>query len=185
MLILESLQPLMLARAAAAAARQGGGDGGASPMAPACSASLAAAWSAAMVESRHQLQAQQGLRGTQQQQAGGQEHSCQVCKPAAGEAPALSPEALQAAWAEAATDICEALAAAAELVAACQGMGRLQVGQPRAHPPPDRPPLADAVAAPPPLAGQRRVKASSAKAGGAGTHRHCAGALHPLPPRRR
>lgn len=138
MLILESLQPLMLARAAAAAARQGGGDGGASPMAPACSASLAAAWSAAMVESRHQLQAQQGLRGTQQQQAGGQEHSCQVCKPAAGEAPALSPEALQAAWAEAATDICEALAAAAELVAACQGMGRLQVGQPRAHPPPYR-----------------------------------------------
>lgn len=130
MLILEALQPLMLAKAATAAADCGaGGDDGAAAMAPACSASLAAAWSAAMVESRHQLQARQPFRSAQAQPAGDQQHSCLACEPAAGEPAPLSPEALQAAWAEAVTDICEALAAAAELVATCQGMGRLQVRQ--------------------------------------------------------
>ncbi|KAL4439178.1 hypothetical protein ABPG77_004080 [Micractinium sp. CCAP 211/92] len=127
MLILEALQPLMLAKAATAAADCGaGGDDGAAAMAPACSASLAAAWSAAMVESRHQLQARQPFRSAQAQPAGDQQHSCLACEPAVGEPAPLSPEALQAAWAEAVTDICEALAAAAELVATCQGMGRLQ-----------------------------------------------------------
>lgn len=135
MLILESLQPLMLARAATAAAAYGSGDGDdgdddEAPMPPAGSSSLAAAWTAAMVESRHQLQAQQHLGGAHPPPGGGQLHSCVACQPAGGEASGLAPEALQAAWAEAATDICEALAAAAELVATCQQMGRLQVDAP-------------------------------------------------------
>lgn len=116
MLVLEALQPAMTqAVLLGAAARVAGAAG----VAHASSGGLAAAWSAAVVESRHQAQVQQQLPSNQEVP------NQQACDEAAA-AGGLYGAALIAAWAEAAADVREALAAAAELVELCRAMGRLQ-----------------------------------------------------------
>ncbi|PSC69879.1 U-box domain-containing 4 [Micractinium conductrix] len=131
MLILEALAPAVAAHAAEAAAPPRADQMGK----PRSSGSLAVAWSVAVIQSRQHVaaaaaaHASAAARGTVQQ-AAPQAAPPQVMSPSSVEAVAvaqqLAPEALAAAWAEAAGDLREALAAAAELVAACGGMGRLQ-----------------------------------------------------------
>ena len=130
-LALEALQPAMmqLAAAAAEAADAAAGEGGAAgqpDMQTLGSEGLADAWSAALRDSPADSPASAHRR----RRSGGSAAD-DAPEPLAGAASPYEPqpprEALMAAWAEAAADVREALAAAADLVAACGAMGRLQV----------------------------------------------------------
>lgn len=121
-LVLEALQPAMMQQAAAlaeAAAAEAGGGPGEPDMQALGSGGLADAWSAALRDSPADSPASQHRRRRSDGAA--------PIEPPSPYEPARPREALVAAWAEAVNDVREALAAAAELVTGCTGMGRLQV----------------------------------------------------------
>ena len=122
-LMMEALQPAMMQQAAAA-----GGPSDDAEEAPEQametlgSAGLAAAWSAALRDSPADSPA-----ASQRLRSAVLDSPMPDAAPGATTSAALAPPAaLLAAWAEAAADVREALAAVADLVAACGSMGRLQ-----------------------------------------------------------
>ena len=129
MLVLEALHSAMelqqrQAAAAAAAAAAAELAGGGELAQPTGSAGLAAAWSSAALRASQILP--QGPQAPQPGQQGGPADAALAQPPLQQ----LSPEALVAAWAEAAADVQGTLAAVSELVSACGGMGRLQASTP-------------------------------------------------------
>lgn len=124
MLMLESLQPAMMQQAVAVA-QEAQADGGLPDrMETLGSEGLAAGWSAALRESPSDSPAAHQRRMASPHIQDASAPDAAAASPAA--AAQLPHGALLAAWAEAAADVSEALAAAADLVAACGAMGRLQ-----------------------------------------------------------
>lgn len=118
-LVLEALQPAMMQQAAALAEAAAAEAPGEHDIQALGSSGLAEAWSAALRDSPADSPASQHRRR--------RSDGAPPPEPPSPYEPPQPRQALVAAWAEAVNDIREALAAAAELVAGCAAMGRLQV----------------------------------------------------------